>query len=293
MKIDYSSRTLKIICVALGLTLLISLICGYMFYDHYVSNESILKNEKQLLIKDLKNAKNNLDLAVAEAKSLNSELILERQKVSALLDEIGNSNLDISSIIKYKNEVSRLNKVIMALKEYNHKLIRNNEMYKKQRDSTILVLGNSKKYKDSLNAIKDNLFKTIKKGPKFLVLNLKIESLKQQKIKEALATNKANQVNLLKVSFTILGSKLEKSFTKQYYIQIIDKENNIIGQNKFKKFGNSILYYSCMSEDLIEKENESVPVTEYIPGENLSKGTYIVNIFDRDELVSKTTFSLI
>ena len=293
MKIEYSFRTLKIICLVLSITLLISLGCGYIFYDNYTSNQIIVNKEKQLLINDLKDAKVKLELAEVGNKSLNAELILERQKVSALLDEIGNSNLDISSIIKYKREIVRLNKVVVVLKEYNAKLIKSNDMYKRQRDSTILILGNSKKYKDSLVALKENLFKTIKKGTRFLVLNLKVESLKQQKVNEAIVTNKANQVNLLKVSFNILGSRLDKPCSKQYYIQIIDKENNIIGVNKSKKFGNSVLYYSCLTEDKIEKDNESVPVIEYIPGENLSKGLYYINIFDRDELVSKSTFTLI
>jgi hypothetical protein len=293
MKIEYSFRTLKIICLVLGVALLICLCCGYVFYDNYTSNQIIINKEKQLLINDLKDAKEKLELTAVENKSLNAELILERQKVTALLNEIGNSNLDISSIIKYKKEVTRLNKVVVVLKKYNAKLIKSNDMYKRQRDSTILVLGNSKKYKDSLVALKENLFKTIKKGTRFLVLNLKVESLKQQKVNEAIVTNKANQVNLLKVSFNILGNRLEKPCSKQYYIQIIDKENNIIGLNKSKKFGNSVLYYSCMTEDKIEKDNESVPVIEYIPGENLLKGQYYINIFDRDELVSKSTFTLI
>jgi hypothetical protein len=293
MKVNYSSSSLKIICLILGIALLISLSCGYILYDSYTSNQIMVNNEKELLINNLKEAKNKLELATVDNKSLNSELILERQKVSALLDEIGNSNLDISSIIKYKKEVTRLNKIVVSLREYNIKLIKINDMYKRQRDSTILVLGNSKKYKDSLVAIKENLYKTIKKGVRFLVFNLKVEPLKQQKIKEAVVTNKASQVNLLKVSFNILGNRLEKPYSKQYYIQIIDKENNIIGLNKSKKFGNSVLYYSCSTDDKIEKENESVPVIEYIPGENLLKGQYYINIFDRDELVSKSTFTLI
>jgi hypothetical protein len=294
MNVKYSSSSsLKIICLVLGIALLISLGCGYIFYDNYVANQIIVNNEKQLLINDLKEAKNKLELEATNSESLNSELIIERQKVSALLDEIGNSNLDISSIIKYKKEVTRLNKIVVSLREYNVKLIKSNDMYKRQRDSTILVLGNSKKYKDSLVDIKENLYKTIKKGARFLVFNLKVEPLKQQKIKEAVVTNKASQVNLLKVSFNILGNRFDKPYSKQYYIQIIDKENNIIGLNKSKKFGNSVLYYSCLSEDKIEKENESVIVTEYIPGENLLKGVYYINIFDRDELVTKSTFTLI
>jgi hypothetical protein len=293
MKVKDSSSTLKIICLVLGMALLISLSCGYIFYDNYVSNQIMVNNERQLLINELKETKNRLELATVDNRSLNSELILERQKVSALLDEIGNSSLDISSIIKYKKEVVRLNKIAGSLREYNIKLIKSNDMYKRQRDSTILVLGNSKKYKDSLVSIKESLFKTIKKGVRFLVFNLKVEPLRQQKIKEAIVTNKASQVNLLKVSFNILGNRLEKPCSKQYFIQIIDKENNIIGLNKSKKFGNSVLYYSCSTEDKIEKEDESVPVVEYIPGENLLKGQYYINIFDRDELVSKTTFTLI
>ena len=41
-----------------------------------------------------------------------------------------------------------------------------------------------------------------------------------------------------------------------------------------------------------ECENKTVEVKEELPGKDFAKGTYFVNVFDKGELVSKSSFSL-
>ncbi len=39
-------------------------------------------------------------------------------------------------------------------------------------------------------------------------------------------------------------------------------------------------------------ENKTVQVSRDLPGKDFAKGTYFVNVFDQDLLVSKTSFML-
>ena len=55
-------------------------------------------------------------------------------------------------------------------------------------------------------------------------------------------------------------------------------------------FGENSLTYSFITT--VQYENKSVQVTENLPGKDFAKGTYFVNVFDKNELVSKTSFTL-
>jgi hypothetical protein len=51
-----------------------------------------------------------------------------------------------------------------------------------------------------------------------------------------------------------------------------------------------VLHYSFITS--VKYENSSVNVTENLVGDNFEKGLYTVNIFDKNELVSTSNFSL-
>ena len=167
---------------------------------------------------------------------------------------------------------------------------KNNEFLKVQRDSTILVLSNSKKYNDTLVAMNENLNLVIKKGSKISIVNLKTATLKQSKSGKLESTDKASKVNILQITFMIIGNKISKPCEKEYFVQIIDSKNNIVGEKQTKKFGSMILDYSYSSP--VKFKNESLEVSAELALEDVEKGTYFVNVFDRGELASKTTFAL-
>jgi hypothetical protein len=73
-------------------------------------------------------------------------------------------------------------------------------------------------------------------------------------------------------------------------VQVIDSKNNVLGDKKTESFGDNSLTYSFKTT--VQYENKTVNVSEDLPGKDFAKGTYFINIFDNDELVSKTSFSL-
>ncbi|WP_394759088.1 hypothetical protein [Flavobacterium sp.] len=285
-----SAPSLKIISATLGLALLCCLAYSYKNYNDFQETKRILNNEKTAIVVELNKSKDSLELAISENSSLKTDLIVERQKVTNLLDEINNTNIDVASLIKYKTEVNRLKNVVVSLTKEKFQLKRNNELLKVQRDSTILVLNQSKKYNDTLVAMNEDLNKVIRKGSKISIINLKTATLKQLKTGDLESTDKASKVNVLQITFLVIGNKISKPCEKEYYVQIIDAKNNIVGEKRSKKFGPMILDYSYSSP--VKFKNESLEVTAELALENVEKGTYFVNVYDKGELASKTTFAL-
>jgi hypothetical protein len=172
----------------------------------------------------------------------------------------------------------------------NEGLKKDNTVLTVQRDSTIVVLGESKKFNEVLVGQNEELAKTVEKGSKLSVLNLKTAAFKVRSSGKEIATDKASSADILKISFTIAENSIAKSGDKKYYVQVIDSKSNVIGEKQTESFGDKTLTYSFAAN--VKYENKTVDVTQNLPSDKLEKGSYFVNVFDKGELVSKSSFSL-
>jgi myosin heavy subunit len=248
------------------------------------------KSEKEAVLKDLSDLKATYDTAIAENTSMSDELIAERDKVVKLMNDLKRSKGDIATLSKYKQQYNSLEQKmknlmqeVIVLKEQNLKLTTN-------LDSTNVVLEDSKKYNQVLTGQNDELAKTVEKGSKLTISNLKTSSYKLRSSGKQVATDKASRTDILKVSFTIAENKIAKSGDKVYYVQVIDAENNVLGDKATVVFDDNTLTYSFTTT--VKYENKNVQVSEDLPGKDFAKGTYFVNVFDKGDLISKSSFTL-
>lgn len=290
MENQKSNSNLKAVVIVLLLLLLGSL--GYIF--KMSTDAEIVRTElkttlteKESVMKDLQELKATYDAAIAENTTMSQELIKERDKVVALMEDLKKSNGDVS---KFKSQLTSLQNNMKVLIAENDNLKKQNVTLTTQRDSTRVVLVESKKANEALTAQNSDLAKTVEKGSVLTVLNTKGAAYKVRSSGKQIETEKANRADVLKVSFTIAENKIAKSGTKTYYVQVIDSENNVVGDKKTESFGSKSLTYSFTTN--VKYENKTVDVSEDLAGKKFAKGTYFVNVFDKDELVSKTSFSL-
>ncbi|MCV2483317.1 hypothetical protein OD917_00155 [Flavobacterium sp. SH_e] len=285
-----NNSSLKAVIAVLAVLLIGSLV--YIF--KLSSDTEVVKTEltttlteKESVMKDLQELKATYDAAIAENTSMSDELIQERDKVVALMDDLNKSKGDVS---KYRSQVQAMQSKMKTLVAENDELKKQNGVLTTQRDSTIVVLGESKKYNEVLVGQNEELAKTVERGSKLSVLNTKTSAYKLKSSGKQVETDKASRADILKVSFTIAENQIAKSGDKTYYVQVIDAKNNVLGEKKTESFGDNSLTYSFKTT--VKYENKSVNVSEDLPGKDFAKGTYFINIFDNDELVSKTSFSL-
>jgi len=290
MENQKSNSNLKAIVIVLALLLLGSL--GYIFKmstDAEVVRTELKTTltEKESVMKDLQALKATYDAAIAENTSMSEELIKERDKVVALMADLKKSNGDVS---KFKSQLTALQNNMKVLIAENDNLKKQNVTLTVQRDSTRVVLVESKKANEVLTSQNTELAKTVEKGSILTVLNTKGAAYKVRSSGKQIETDKASRADILKVSFTIAENKIAKSGTKMFYVQVIDSENNVVGEKKVENFGTKSLTYSFTTN--VKYDNKTVDVTEDLAGSKFVKGTYTVNVFDKAELVSRTSFSL-
>ncbi|HLP63051.1 hypothetical protein [Flavobacterium sp.] len=293
MENQKSNNGLKAAILVLILALL-----GSLYYNFKLSNETNkleadVKNvstEKENILKDLEELKNSYDTALAENTSMSDELIAEREKVVQLMEEVKRTKNDVNSLSKYRQMYNNLETKNKSLMQEVEVLKAQNQELTTDLDSTKVVLEESKNYNKVLVGQNEELSKTVEKGSKLSVLNLQTAAYKQKSSGKEIETDKASRADLLKVSFTIAENNIAKSGDKTYYVQVIDSKNNVLGDKVTTSFGDKSLTYSFLTT--VQYENKTVKVTENLKGSNFEKGTYFVNIFDKGELVSKSSFTL-
>lgn len=288
-----SKSPLKAVVIVLALLLL-----GSLFYIFKLTNDaksmettvSKTLTEKETVMKDLSELKATYDAAIAENTSMSDELIAEREKVVGLMTQLEKSKGDVASMSKYRQQVAGLQSKMNTLIAEVETLKKENAGLTTNLDSTNVILAESKNYNQTLVGQNEELSKTVEKASKLTVLNLKTAAFKKKNSGKEISTEKASRADVLKVSFTIAENQVAKSGDKSYYVQVIDSKNNVLGDKATVTFGSELLTYSF--ESIVKFENKTVDVIQELPGKNFEKGTYFVNVFDKNELVSKSSFTL-
>ncbi|SEG32516.1 hypothetical protein [Flavobacterium urumqiense] len=293
MENQKSSSSLKAVIIVLAVLLVGSLV--YIF--KMTSDTDVVKTElkttlteKESVMKDLQELKSTYDAAISENTSMSDELTQERDKVVNLMSDLSKSKGDVASLAKYKTQSLALQSKMKVLMAENEGLKKQNTTLTTQRDSTVVVLGEAKKSNEALAGQNEELSKVVEKAAKLTVLNTRGSAYKLKSSGKEVATDKASRADVLKISFTIAENQVAQSGSKSYYVQVIDSKNNVLGDKKTETFGDNTLTYSFVSN--VNYENKTVDVTENLRGKDFPKGTYFVNIFDKDQSVSKTSFTL-
>jgi hypothetical protein len=293
MENQKSSSNLKAVIAVLAILLVGSLIYIFKVTSDVKTVQTELKitmTEKESVMTDLQELKATYDAAIAENTSMSDELIQERDKVVSLMADLKKSKGDAASMAKYKNQFFALENNMKVLMAENENLKKQNVTLTTQRDSTAGVLVESKKYNATLVGQNEELAKTVEKGSKLSVLNMTTSAYKTRNSGKQILTEKASRADALKISFSIAENRIAKSGDKTYYVQVIDGENNVLGEKKTETFGDKELTYSFSTT--VKYENKTVQVAEILPGKDFAKGTYSVNVFDKAELVAKSSFIL-
>lgn len=129
-----------------------------------------------------------------------------------------------------------------------------------------------------------------KKFAKVSMSNVKAGAFISKSASKQEETTNASRADLLKITFTLDENPNAKAGDKTYYFQIINGKNNVLGKRVTEFFDNESLTYSFKKS--FDYNNESITINQEFLQEEFQKGVYFINIFDRDDLVGKTSFTL-
>jgi len=277
------TKSFKILIVLLVFSML-----GSLFYIYKMSDRSkkiiiSLREEKALVLKDLEKSELYLQQIMTTNKTLSKKLAAEQLEIKKLIAELKSKSVTENNIANYKKSANNADaRIKELLNEINN--------YKNKIDSTNVVLGNERIKVDTLTTSNKKLTKTIDKAAKLYFYNLNYGTFKDKGEGKLVETTKSNRINLIKISFMIAENNLVKASNKDFYVQIIDSKANVVGLKNTLKIGAQELTYSAILKT--NYKNETTKVEGEIAVDNLTEGTYFLNVFDKSKLILNTSFTL-
>jgi hypothetical protein len=289
--------------ILIGITLFLLTAIGFYIYDldskYCKSKSEIVKNNKlwNRQLTKLKDLRYEYNLLLQENIEYKDDIKTARDETLELIAELSDSKKGSISETAVQKKINQLENRLRMLIAENSKLKKTNTFLVFQNDSTSKILAECQKMNSSFvqKAPKNAYFNSISDSNKdYYNKPLKVESLKitPYKIKNSgqhIVTDVARKTNKINVLFTVAENPSANSGIRNYYIQIV-YENGVVLDEKEVFIGNTNLKYTIKSE--FDFQNETIDVSEDIMVDGLIKGSYSVNLFCEDLLVSEMKFNL-
>ncbi|MBL4888134.1 MAG: hypothetical protein JKZ03_06740 [Flavobacteriaceae bacterium] len=293
MNTTKNNKSLKISIVVLAL-----LLVGLGFYTVKTVNENkettaALEQEKQGITNELEALIVNYDTALEDIKTKDSTLTAAKTRIETLLVDVKDAKANVVLLSRYRRQIKALKSEKEVLFKRIDSLQMVNASLSTERDNTILALNESNQEVKSLSEKTQELSEIVSRGEEVKFANLTGQSLRERNNGKIIVTNKARRANKLKVCFTLTENAIASKGDKLLYLQVINPNSNVLGENKTVDFNGKSLNYSRSIN--VFYNNEALEVCEMLDpeGKNLIKGTYTINLFDGEKLVSASQMEVL
>ena len=281
------------ILIGLLVVLLVSL-AGYTFTLTQQNKETVLflEADKAEVQKELEALVVSYNEILQDNELKDKDLIAARDRIIVLLDSVKDYKANLSIITRYKAQVRGLKNERTQLFKRADSLLVVTQRLAIEKDSTTAVLVKTIKVVDSVTTANTQLFNSLEKGALIGISNLDATAIivrKGGKIKE---TKRASRADKIRVCYTIAPNTLAQAGDRVLYVQVINPDNNIIGDKSNITFGQDLLTYS--KSESVFYENQALDVCAILgtAGQDVLKGLYTINIFDAQRQIGSTTLML-
>ncbi|MDB4114068.1 hypothetical protein N9572_00930 [Flavobacteriaceae bacterium] len=281
------------ILIGLLVVLLVSL-AGYTYTLIQQNKETVLflEADKAEVQKELEALVVSYNEILQDNKLKDKDLIAARDRIIVLLDSVKDFKANLSIITRYKAQVRGLKNERAQLFKRADSLLVVTQRLAIEKDSTTAVLIKTIKVVDSVTTANTQLFNSLEKGALIGISNLDATAIivrKGGKIKE---TKRASRADKIRVCYTIAPNTLAQAGDRVLYVQVINPDNNIIGDKSNITFGQDLLTYS--KSESVFYENQALDVCAIVgtAGQDVLKGLYTINIFDAQRQIGSTTLML-
>ena len=281
------------ILIGLLVVLLVSL-AGYTYTLIQQNKETVLflEADKAEVQKELEALVVSYNEILQDNKLKDKDLIAARDRIIVLLDSVKDYKANLSIITRYKAQVRGLKNERTQLFKRADSLLVVTQRLAIEKDSTTAVLIKTIKVVDSVTTANTQLFNSLEKGALIGISNLDATAIivrKGGKIKE---TKRASRADKIRVCYTIAPNTLAQAGDRVLYVQVINPDNNIIGDKSNITFGQDLLTYS--KSESVFYENKALDVCAIVgnTGQDVLKGLYTINIFDAQRQIGSTTLML-
>jgi cell division protein FtsB len=281
------------ILIGLLVVLLVSL-AGYTYTLIQQNKETVLflEADKAEVQKELEAIVVSYNEILQDNELKDKELIAARDRIVVLLDSVKNYKANLSIINRYKAQVRALKNERTQLFIRADSLLIVTQRLAIEKDSTTAVLNKTIKVVDSVTTANTQLFNSLEKGALIGITNLDATAIIVRKGGKIKQTKRASRADKIRVCYTIAPNTLAQAGDRVLYVQVINPDNNIIGDKSNITFGQDLLTYS--KSESVFYENKALDVCAIIgtTGQDVLKGLYTINIFDAQRQIGSTTLML-
>ena len=281
------------ILIGLLVVLLVSL-AGYTYTLIQQNKETVLflEADKAEVQKELEAIVVSYNEILQDNELKDKELIAARDRIVVLLDSVKNYKANLSIINRYKAQVRGLKNERTQLFKRADSLLIVTQRLAIEKDSTTAVLNKTIKVVDSVTTANTQLFNSLEKGALIGITNLDATAIIVRKGGKIKQTKRASRADKIRVCYTIAPNTLAQAGDRVLYVQVINPDNNIIGDKSNITFGQDLLTYS--KSESVFYENKALDVCAIVgtAGQDVLKGLYTINIFDAQRQIGSTTLML-
>lgn len=288
-----SSRSLKVI-LGIAIALLIGTgVYSYTLYSSGLETEKQLTEEKQLVLNSLNEKAEQLDVAIGESQVANEKLIEAKERIESLAASLEASEGTVRNLRNYRRKFLALEKEMDALLAENDALKLENSLLATSLDSTQTELNERSIFNDSLLAQNSELATIVDDASILSAASLKGFGVIVRTSGKLIPTERARRADKVRVCYTIAKNTLVGSGDKEFFVQVLDPNDNVLGLNEQIEFEGQVVNYSLISK--FNYEGNNLDICEFVEPDGKSKfekGRYVVNVYDEDRLVTSSEFEL-
>ncbi len=284
------------------IVLLISLVV-YSFKTHESQNrlDEEFRKEKLILQQELDQIVADYKKMSVKKKGLSRRIITSINKMISLKDsikEIKKGNYD--KLVKYSLKVTQLERENRQLMLKADKLHQQNAKLQEENTSVRRKLRAHRKSQESLTKKNEELVnqeKALKEkigvAADLKISDIAIFSYKERSNGRYTSTSKSRKTDAFKIKFDLLENELAETGERDVFIQILDKNNNVILSDKNQgNNDNSEMAYNDYIK--VNYENQKLGIVSLISVDRhlMKKGDYTVNVYINGAVAGKGKISL-
>lgn len=284
----------KFVLGALILSILALIAISYYNYSESEEKIAFLKSEKAMLIEDLTNIRTDFDDLSKNNEANLTEIETNKVRIQTLIDSVSALDVDYNALRKYRRQMSILRKENQQLRRTVDSITQENLTLYREIDSTNLKIVELTAVSDTLLLNNTKLLEENEKlkGDALTLTDLNGSSYKVRANGKVSSTNRANRTERIRACFTVVPLRITEETQKEFYIQFLDSNNNLLGEKNTATVGDGEIEYS--KKTLVFVDNKPLSVCDYIitNKDALKVGKYTINVYDDVKLITTSTFEL-
>ncbi len=290
-----TTRNTNALKILIGILFLLLLGLGgytYKFYTELTANKTALTEEKAILRDELNDLLVNYNAELETNKVLTAELKEARNRIQNLLVRLETAENSQATLQNYRRELSILRQERDVLRKRTDSLMLENALLVSQKSDVEAAFDQTVVQRDSLEQQNKALQNDLAKGAQLSVSKFKTEGVIMRRSGKTVPNERVSRIDKLQICYTVNANELAAPGAHDFYIQVIDPRNNVIGEHVSLEFGENILIYSAYQE--VNYNNEAINSCVYInpPREEFLPGIYRINLFENDRLLSNGVVEL-